>query len=135
MDPTTDSYDASKIMVLEGPAGIRKRPGMYIGSTGSAGVIHLLYEVMDNSVDEATAGYCKNIIIHLTQDTEADIAEISDDGRGIPVDIMPKYNKNALEVIMTTIHKGAKFSNDVYKVSGGLHGVGLTVVNALSEYH
>lgn len=134
MDPTTDSYDASKIMVLEGPAGIRKRPGMYIGSTGSAGVIHLLYEVMDNSVDEATGGYCKNIIIHLTQDTEADIAEISDDGRGIPVDIMPKYNKNALEIIMTTIHKGAKFSNDVYKVSGGLHGVGLTVVNALSEF-
>lgn len=134
MDPNTDSYDASKIVVLEGVLGIRKRPGMYIGSTGAAGVLHLLYEVIDNSVDEATAGYGKNITVHLTQDAEGDIAEVSDDGRGIPVDIMDKYGKSALEVIMTTIHKGAKFNNDVYKVSGGLHGVGLTVVNALSEY-
>lgn len=129
-----DSYDASKIVVLEGAQGIRKRPGMYIGSTGAAGVLHLLYEVIDNSVDEAAAGFCKNILIRLTQDEESDIAEVSDDGRGIPVDTMDKYNKGALEVIMTTLHKGAKFNNDVYKVSGGLHGVGLTVVNALSIY-
>ncbi len=134
MDSNTDSYDSSKIIVLEGAQGIRKRPGMYIGSTGASGVLHLLFEVVDNSVDEAAAGYGKNIKIHLTQDTDGDIAEVSDDGRGIPVDTMDKYGKSALEVIMTTIHKGAKFNNDVYKVSGGLHGVGLTVVNALSVY-
>ncbi len=134
MNPSTDSYDASKIVVLEGAQGIRKRPGMYIGSTGAAGMLHLLYEVLDNSVDEAGAGYGNTIHIHLTQDEEGDIAEVSDNGRGIPVDVMDKYGKSALEVIMTTIHKGAKFNNDVYKVSGGLHGVGLTVVNALSVY-
>ncbi|MHB1829938.1 MAG: DNA gyrase/topoisomerase IV subunit B [Candidatus Micrarchaeaceae archaeon] len=129
-----DSYNASKIIVLEGVQGIRKRPGMYIGSTGAAGMLHLLYEVIDNSVDESAAGFCRNIVVHLSQDAEGDIAEVTDDGRGIPVDIMEKYNKSAVEVIMTTIHKGAKFNNDVYKVSGGLHGVGLTVVNALSEF-
>ncbi len=129
-----DSYNASKIVVLEGTQGIRKRPGMYIGSTGAAGVLHLLYEVVDNAVDESAAGFCKNITLRLTQDSEGDIAEVTDDGRGIPVGMMEKYNKSALEVIMTTLHKGAKFNNDVYKVSGGLHGVGLTVVNALSEY-
>lgn len=134
MDDAENIYNASKIVVLEGAQGIRKRPGMYIGSTGAAGVIHLLYEVVDNAVDEAGAGFCKNIIVHLSQDTDGDIAEVIDDGRGIPVDTMEKYNKSALEVIMTTLHKGAKFNNDVYKVSGGLHGVGLTVVNALSEY-
>lgn len=134
MDPENESYNASKIVVLEGVLGVRKRPGMYIGSTGSAGVLHLLYEVVDNAVDEAIAGFCKNIAVKLTQDENGDIAEVSDDGRGIPVDMMEKYNKSALEVIMTTLHKGAKFNNDVYKVSGGLHGVGLTVVNALSEY-
>ena len=134
MDAENDSYNGSKIIVLEGVLGVRKRPGMYIGSTGAAGVIHLLYEVIDNAVDEAIAGFCKNIVVHLSQDTEGDIAEVSDDGRGIPVDMMEKYNKSALEVIMTTLHKGAKFNNDVYKVSGGLHGVGLTVVNALSEF-
>ena len=134
MNPENESYNASKIVVLEGVLGVRKRPGMYIGSTGSAGVLHLLYEVVDNAVDEAIAGFCKNIAVKLTQDENGDIAEVSDDGRGIPVDMMEKYNKSALEVIMTTLHKGAKFNNDVYKVSGGLHGVGLTVVNALSEY-
>ncbi|MEM3181026.1 MAG: DNA gyrase subunit B [Candidatus Micrarchaeaceae archaeon] len=127
-------YDASKIVVLEGTQGIRKRPAMYIGSTGSSGVLHLLMEVIDNAVDEAMAGYAKNIKIRLSQDDTGDIAEVSDDGRGIPVDTMPKFGKSALEVIMTTLHKGAKFSNDVYKIAGGLHGVGLTVVNALSEY-
>lgn len=134
MQTENQEYDASKIMVLEGPLGIRKRPAMYIGSTGSPGVLHLLYEVVDNAVDESIAGFCKNINIHLLQENGEDVAEVSDDGRGIPVDIMPKYNKSALEVIMTTLHKGAKFNADVYKISGGLHGVGLTVVNALSEY-
>jgi DNA gyrase subunit B len=134
MSEETEEYNASKIVVLEGAQGIRKRPAMYIGSTGSAGVLHLLYEVVDNAVDEAIAGYCKNIHIRLFQEEGFDAAEVSDDGRGIPVDIMPKYNKNALEIIMTTLHKGAKFSDEVYKISGGLHGVGLTVVNALSVY-
>jgi DNA gyrase subunit B len=134
MPDDQEIYDASKIMVLEGAQGIRKRPSMYIGSTGAAGVIHLLYEVIDNAVDEAAAGYCKNIAIRLSQDSDGDIAEVSDDGRGIPVGMMEKYNKSALEIIMTTLHKGAKFNHDVYKVSGGLHGVGLTVVNALSVY-
>ncbi len=130
----SNEYDASKIIVLEGPQGIRKRPAMYIGSTGSTGVLHLLFEVIDNAVDEALAGYAKNILVVLSEDSTGDIAEVSDDGRGIPVDIMPKYGKSALEIIMTTLHKGAKFNNDTYKISGGLHGVGLTVVNALSEF-
>ncbi|MEM0200801.1 MAG: DNA topoisomerase subunit B [Candidatus Micrarchaeaceae archaeon] len=134
MDSSTVDYEASNIVVLEGPQGIRKRPAMYIGSTSSQGVLHLLFEVIDNAVDEALAGFCKNIIIKLSQSEEGNVAEVSDDGRGIPVEIMPKYNKSALEVIMTTLHKGAKFNNEVYKVSGGLHGVGLTVVNALSEF-
>ena len=134
MDSSTVEYEASNIVVLEGPQGIRKRPAMYIGSTSSQGVLHLLFEVIDNAVDEALAGFCKNIVIKISQDGEGNIAEVSDDGRGIPVEIMPKYNKSALEVIMTTLHKGAKFNNEVYKVSGGLHGVGLTVVNALSEF-
>ncbi len=129
-----EEYNASKIVVLEGPQGIRKRPAMYIGSTGTSGVLHLLYEVIDNSVDETLAGYAKNIRVRLYIDNGINMAEVSDDGRGIPVDIMPKYNKSALEVIMTTLHKGGKFTGDAYKVSGGLHGVGLTVVNALSEY-
>jgi len=134
MPTQPEDYNASKIVVLEGAQGIRKRPAMYIGSTGPAGVLHLLYEVVDNAVDEAIAGHCKNITIRLYQDNGSDAAEVTDDGRGIPVDVMPKYNKTALEVIMTTLHKGAKFSDEVYKISGGLHGVGLTVVNALSEH-
>ena len=134
MQDTQDEYNASKILVLEGPQGIRKRPAMYIGSTSSAGALHLLFEVLDNAVDEALAGYAKNISITLTQDESGDMAEVSDDGRGIPVDIMPKFNKSAIEIIMTTLHKGAKFTNDTYKISGGLHGVGLTVVNALSVF-
>ncbi len=120
--------------MLSGPLGVRKRPAMYIGSTGSAGYLHLLYEVLDNAVDEFLAGYCKNIRITLTREDDMDVAEVVDDGRGIPVDIMPKENRPALEVIMTSLHAGAKFNNNAYKVSGGLHGVGLTVVNALSEY-
>jgi len=129
-----DEYNASKIVVLEGTQGIRKRPAMYIGSTGPQGVVHLLIEIIDNAIDESLAGYCKNINVSLTQEETGDVAEVSDDGRGIPVDIMPKYEKSALEVIMTSLHSGAKFDNNTYKISGGLHGVGLTVVNALSEY-
>jgi len=129
-----DEYNASKIVVLEGTQGIRKRPAMYIGTTGPQGVVHLLIEIIDNAIDESLAGYCKNINVSLTQEETGDVAEVSDDGRGIPVDIMPKYEKSALEVIMTSLHSGAKFDNNTYKISGGLHGVGLTVVNALSEY-
>ena len=128
-----DEYNASKIVVLEGTQGIRKRPAMYIGSTGVSGVVHLVYEAFDNAVDEAMAGYCKNIMVHLQSSETGDVAEVSDNGRGIPVDAM-KGNRSALEVIMTSLHSGAKFSNDVYKTSGGLHGVGLTVINSLSEF-
>ncbi len=135
MASENDEYNSSKIIVLEGPQGIRKRPAMYIGTTGSTGVVHLLFEVIDNSVDEALAGYCSKISITLTDDKNSgNTAEVTDDGRGIPVDVITKYGKSALEIIMTTLHKGAKFNNDTYKVSGGLHGVGLTVVNALSEF-
>ncbi len=129
-----NNYGARDIIVLSGPQGIRKRPAMYIGSTGSSGFIHLLYEVVDNSVDEAMAGYCKNILVKLGRENGVDYAEVTDDGRGIPVDIMPKEGRPAVEVIMTSIHAGAKFENKAYKVSGGLHGVGLTVVNALSSH-
>ncbi|MEM3875519.1 MAG: DNA gyrase subunit B [Candidatus Micrarchaeaceae archaeon] len=133
-DFNTNGYSAKDIVVLSSYEGIRKRPAMYIGSTGNAGFTHLLYEVIDNAIDEAVAGYCKNIIIKLYNEDGGDIAEVSDDGRGIPVDIIEKQGKSALEVIMTSMHSGAKFNNNIYKVSGGLHGVGLTVVNALSEY-
>lgn len=127
-------YSAKDIVVLSGPQGVRKRPAMYIGSTGTAGFNHLLYEVVDNAIDEATAGYCTKIAITLSEEEGIDVAEVSDNGRGIPVDIIPKINKPALEVIMTSLHSGAKFDSKTYKVSGGLHGVGLTVVNSLSEY-
>ena len=129
-----NEYSAKDIVVLSGTQGVRKRPAMYIGSTASPGFIHLLYEVLDNAVDEAIAGYAKNIIVTLTREDDVDVAEVSDDGRGIPIDVIPKVGKPALEVILTSLHSGAKFDNNVYKVSGGLHGVGLTVVNSLSEY-
>jgi DNA gyrase subunit B len=129
----SNEYTAKDIMVLSGPQGIRKRPAMYIGSTSSKGFLHLLYEVLDNAIDEALAGYAKSIAITLAKDEDVDTAEVSDNGRGIPIDIIPKEGKPALEVIMTSIHTGAKFDNKVYKVAGGLHGVGLTVVNSLSE--
>ncbi|MDE1832843.1 MAG: DNA gyrase subunit B [Candidatus Micrarchaeota archaeon] len=129
-----NEYSAKDIMVLSGPQGVRKRPAMYIGSTGSKGFLHLLYEVLDNAIDETQAGYATNVLIRLTREEEVDVAEISDDGRGIPVDMIEKEGKPALEVIMTSLHSGAKFDNKAYKVAGGLHGVGLTVVNSLSEY-
>jgi DNA gyrase subunit B len=129
-----NDYTGKDIVVLSGPQGVRKRPAMYIGSTASSGFIHLLYEVLDNAIDEAIAGYCRNITIRLSKEDNQDVAEVGDDGRGIPIDLIPKVGKPALEVIMTSLHSGAKFDNKIYQVSGGLHGVGLTVVNSLSEY-
>jgi DNA gyrase subunit B len=129
-----EEYSAKDIIALSGAEGVRKRPAMYIGSTGSKGFIHLLYEVLDNAIDEAQAGYAKDITITLNKGEDSDIAEVSDNGRGIPVDMMEKEGKPALEVIMTSLHTGGKFNNKSYKISGGLHGVGLTVVNALSDH-
>ncbi|MFZ5366291.1 MAG: DNA topoisomerase (ATP-hydrolyzing) subunit B [Patescibacteria group bacterium] len=124
-------YTAREIQVLEGLEPVKKRPGMYIGSTDTLGFHRLLTEVVDNSVDEALAGFAKNIWVTLCGDGKA---KVSDDGRGIPVEVMPQYKKSALEIVMTKLHAGAKFDSRAYKVSGGLHGVGISVVNALSEY-
>ncbi|NLZ82819.1 MAG: DNA topoisomerase IV subunit B, partial [Clostridiales bacterium] len=125
-----EQYNGSQIVVLEGLEAVRKRPGMYIGSTGPRGLHHLIWEILDNGIDEHLAGYCSQIDVTLKKDGGI---EIRDYGRGIPVDLHPTKKIPAVRVVYTILHAGGKFGNSVYKVSGGLHGVGASVVNALSK--
>src|SRR6195952_192767 len=125
-----DEYGADAIQILEGLEAVRKRPGMYIGSTGPRGLHHLVYEVVDNSVDEALAGYCDTILVTMRKDGGI---RVVDNGRGIPVDLNKSENKSTVEVVLTILHAGGKFGGGGYSVSGGLHGVGISVVNALSS--